>query len=298
MADNTQLSLGTEDGDTYASDDIGGIKHQRVKLSHGADGTAVDVSPAEPLSTMEGQVLLARGAVSGYSVAHRAGRNPDIDTGTPEDVWDTGGIMTWPQTATVVSIVSTSTDDDGAPTTNTGAQTITIEGLDTNFLDLVETVTLNGTSTVTTSGSFIRINRVVVASVGTYHGSNLGVITGTIGGSNMFTIPIGQGQTSMGRWTVAANKFMMIRNIAASVDATKNANVSLKAYLNADDISQPFSGADRVLAEFTSLSGVENVVFDSPVGVLPKADIWFHVPVVASNNTTVTVLFEILIFDL
>lgn len=49
MADNTRLPQGTEDGDIYASDDIGGIKHQRVKLEIGADGVAVDVSAANPL---------------------------------------------------------------------------------------------------------------------------------------------------------------------------------------------------------------------------------------------------------
>ncbi len=50
MADNTILPLGTEDGDTYASDDIGGIKFQRVKLVHGANGTNDgDVASANPL---------------------------------------------------------------------------------------------------------------------------------------------------------------------------------------------------------------------------------------------------------
>jgi len=46
MADNTTLP-GT--GEVYASDDIGGVKHQRVKLSIGADGTAVDASAAAPV---------------------------------------------------------------------------------------------------------------------------------------------------------------------------------------------------------------------------------------------------------
>lgn len=38
MADNTLLNLGSG-GDTIASDDIGGVKYQRVKLIHGADGS-------------------------------------------------------------------------------------------------------------------------------------------------------------------------------------------------------------------------------------------------------------------
>jgi hypothetical protein len=41
VADNTVLNLGTG-GDTMASDDIGGIKWQRVKIGLGADGTAND----------------------------------------------------------------------------------------------------------------------------------------------------------------------------------------------------------------------------------------------------------------
>ena len=48
MADNTELNTGTG-GDTIATDDIGGIKHQRVKVQHGADGSATDVSAASPL---------------------------------------------------------------------------------------------------------------------------------------------------------------------------------------------------------------------------------------------------------
>jgi hypothetical protein len=48
MADNTTLNPGTG-GDLIASDDIGGVKFQRVKPAWGADGTAVDVSQANPL---------------------------------------------------------------------------------------------------------------------------------------------------------------------------------------------------------------------------------------------------------
>lgn len=49
MADNTRLPLGTEDGDIYSSDDIGGVKVQRVKLQIGTDGVATDVSATNPL---------------------------------------------------------------------------------------------------------------------------------------------------------------------------------------------------------------------------------------------------------
>ena len=49
MADNTTLNLGLN-GDVIGSDDIGGVKFQRIKLIHGADGVnAGDVSGANGL---------------------------------------------------------------------------------------------------------------------------------------------------------------------------------------------------------------------------------------------------------
>ena len=43
MSDNTVINLGTG-GDVIASDDISGVKWQRVKITYGVDGTATDVS--------------------------------------------------------------------------------------------------------------------------------------------------------------------------------------------------------------------------------------------------------------
>ncbi len=53
MADNTTLNTGTG-GSVVADDDIGGVKFQRVKLIHGADGVnAGDVSTANGLPTKQ-----------------------------------------------------------------------------------------------------------------------------------------------------------------------------------------------------------------------------------------------------
>lgn len=52
MADNTQLNAGTG-GDIAASDDIGGVKYQRVKATFGVDGVATDVSATNPLPMVE-----------------------------------------------------------------------------------------------------------------------------------------------------------------------------------------------------------------------------------------------------
>jgi hypothetical protein len=52
MADNTP-STPAAGGDVIATDDIGGIKHQRVKVEFGADGSASDVSNSTPLPTFD-----------------------------------------------------------------------------------------------------------------------------------------------------------------------------------------------------------------------------------------------------
>jgi hypothetical protein len=49
MADNTQLNANVTSGDIVATDDIGGVKHQRVKMEYGDDGSATDVSHANPM---------------------------------------------------------------------------------------------------------------------------------------------------------------------------------------------------------------------------------------------------------
>jgi hypothetical protein len=47
MADNVAITAGA--GTTIASDDIGGVQYQRVKITHGLDGTADDANATTPL---------------------------------------------------------------------------------------------------------------------------------------------------------------------------------------------------------------------------------------------------------
>jgi len=60
MADNVGYTPGS--GATVAADDIGGVLHQRIKIGVGADGTATDVSEANPMPVRDdnSQNLLLR----------------------------------------------------------------------------------------------------------------------------------------------------------------------------------------------------------------------------------------------
>jgi hypothetical protein len=81
MADNVPITAGT--GTNIASDDVGGVQYQRVKLAIGADGVAVDASTASPVPTyhVDASVtgtISATDAVLGTYVGDGA-----LKTGTP-----------------------------------------------------------------------------------------------------------------------------------------------------------------------------------------------------------------------
>jgi hypothetical protein len=94
----------------------------------------------------------------------KIGFNPDIRN-AEEDLLPQGGVYTFPATATKMDLVSTDADDDGDPA-DTGARTITIYGLLADYSEASETLTLNGTTPVTTANTYLRINNMRVASAG------------------------------------------------------------------------------------------------------------------------------------
>lgn len=55
MPDNVGYTPGA--GATIAADDVGGALYQRIKVTHGADGVAVDVSPANPLPVTSAEAI-------------------------------------------------------------------------------------------------------------------------------------------------------------------------------------------------------------------------------------------------
>lgn len=90
MADNTQINKKQTCGDFIATDDILGIKHQRVKVQYGGDGTAVDVNAFNglPIEYLErDHDAFGRHRVSNpfdvFEVQHEYNTNPLIWADTP-----------------------------------------------------------------------------------------------------------------------------------------------------------------------------------------------------------------------
>jgi hypothetical protein len=83
VPDNTTIGTGVSPGTTtIASDEIGGVQYQRVKLAVGADGAAVDVSDAAPIPTKD---AATKSAVDGLRSA--MGRQVNaIDPATTDEI--------------------------------------------------------------------------------------------------------------------------------------------------------------------------------------------------------------------
>jgi hypothetical protein len=81
--DNTTLNPGTA-GDVIASDDIGGVKFQRVKLIQGADGTNLgDISPQNPLNVTTPDSTAAGNITAADAVVGTPGEDGIPLAGTP-----------------------------------------------------------------------------------------------------------------------------------------------------------------------------------------------------------------------
>jgi len=114
---------------------------------------------------------LARGQVAGHSVIQVFGYNPDVDT-SEESVWPDGGTVPHPTVASVLKVSSSNASDTSA---GVGARTVHIAGLDSDYNVVSETVTLNGQTAVNTTHSYLYVNSLYVASVGS-SGENVGNI--------------------------------------------------------------------------------------------------------------------------
>ncbi len=120
-------------------------------------------------------VNIALGLVSGTEIRGVFGTS-DIGDGIVNEQAIGDGMTTrypFPSTAAQMTLVSDSALDDSG---STGAELILVRGNITGNVELFELILLDGLTPVTTVNSYLRINSIVVASVGS-GGKNVGTIT-------------------------------------------------------------------------------------------------------------------------
>jgi hypothetical protein len=172
--------------------------------------------------------------ITNHYALHKFGYNGNVGT-SEEIIWTAGDGYTYLTSAEILKVASTDVADTAA---GTGARTILIEGLDENWAEQQETVTLNGTTAVDTTNTFIRVFRGYNITAGTGE-VNAGVITikNNAETNTLAQIEIGIGQTQMAMWTVpAGHKFFLV---AAHASESNNKKVRLRLFTIDRAISNP-----------------------------------------------------------
>ena len=191
---------------------------------------------------------IADGGNTEFEIIHKFGRN--INVGTTAVPIATSGFYQVPTAAVTLEAISSDANDTAA---GTGARIITVLGLDGNFAEIEEDISMNGVSASSaTTNSFIRVFRAFVKESGTYASQTAGSHQGDItirasgGGATYATIDtVGfpRGQTQIAAYTVPAGKEAFVKNIFIHVDSNKSMNVLFFQRAKADDVSSPYPGS-------------------------------------------------------
>ena len=189
-----------------------------------------------------------------------------------ETIWETGGIYEY---LTVASTVSAISDDSGDTVTGTGARTIEIQGLDSNYNTVTEIILTNGTSSGPAStNEFLRIYRALVKTAGST-GTNEGHIDINAGSTTVISIGtkgtgvnkegFGQSQTSV--YTIPAGKTGYITqwSVGSSVY-----NSGVQAFLM---LSEPNDGPIMRTKDIMFLNNYSIKDYKVPLQALEKTDI-------------------------
>ena len=257
---------------------------------------AREVSSISRVGTSEPfELQVARGQVAYHESVYKFGNNAAVANVT-ETIWQQGGLYSYLSAASVLKVSSSSANDTSA---GTGARTVELFGLDGDYNEINEVVTLNGQTAVNSTQSYLRINRMIVRSAGS-GGSNAGIIyagTGTVTAgvpANIYATINGDGtnQTLMALWTVPAGYTGYLMQYDVSNGTTSNTPAVCKLTLVARPLGEVFQSKD--VKSLTTGMHIENTLI-VPVKFAEKTDIEVRaVSSSASVTFDISAAFEII----
>jgi hypothetical protein len=152
------------------------------------------------------ELQVSRGQISWHETRFQFGVNNAVGTSF-ETIWTASSVYAYLSAASVIKVSSANASDTSA---GTGARTVTISGLDANYSEISETVTLSGQTAVNTVNSYLRVFNLQVLTAGS-GGTAVGIIyagTGSVTSGVPATvyaqIEVGYNKSAMAIWTVPA----------------------------------------------------------------------------------------------
>lgn len=220
------------------------------------------------------RISIGLGRSNGLVASAIRGFNPAAGTSF-ETVWGEGGIYSFPESASVMTVSSDSINDTSG---GTGGTSVLIEYLDENYIKNFEVVVLNGTTPVNTVASMLRINAAVTNTVGS-NKTNIGNIyigTGTVTAgkpTNVYEIILtGHGLAKTAVYTIPDGKINA--NLVFTFSSEGNKLTTYK--LNVINVF----GGGEILESFRLEGSTGTTTMESYAGqVLPRTDLRFDTKV-------------------
>jgi len=221
---------------------------------------------------------IARGQIAYHQGIEIFGYSTTVGSSAQGPLWEgltlSGGTYAYPSSAAQLVLVSSSASDNTS-------RSVFIEGLDANYNPITELIALNGTSNVTTTKSFFRINRMSM-----YNSTNTGAITASISSTVYAKINAGVGQTQMSIYTVPAGYSFYLSYVQydASIGFTSS-NYMIAAEYNKFNAGN--NAGQITLTHQSTFVQKQEVPFTIPIEHTEKTDIQFQV--VANTGSPFTV---------
>ena len=207
---------------------------------------------------------IARGFYNNVTPVNIFGFNRTIGISFETVMNDGGGIYTFPASAMTMDLVSSAAD----------TCVVRLVGLDTDWLPISEDITLTGTTPVTSTKSFLRINFCYVVS-----GTQSGNVTVSNSGTTYAYIEAETGYAQAGIYSTGANESLYITSVSF-LSGTVNSN----KYLTGRVYKKTNGSAIMRFWEATWAIGQVNYSVPVPFKIEPKTDFAFEAKSSSSEN--------------
>lgn len=228
-------------------------------------------------------MMVSGGYISDHTFNHKFGAVDGIGNNTTGTVWDIPNQL-YPWTAldtpAIVNVERNDTDDNGI--------TVTVQGLDGDYLEVSEDIVISGANQVGTQ-LFKRVNRAFISGATTNAG-NIDIEAGAAGGTTVARIQEGYGQTLMSMFTVPAGKTAYIHRITATAQDGKDAT----GWMYVREVNGVTSFRIKHTWEFYGDGGQYHYDFAFPLPVSEKSDIDMRVTT-RDKNGRYTIAFDVLL---
>ena len=228
-------------------------------------------------------MMVSGGYISDHTFNHKFGAVDGIGNNTTGTVWDIPNQL-YPWTAldtpAVVNVERNNVGDNGI--------TVTVEGLDGDYLEVSEDIVISGADQVGTQ-LFKRVNRAFISGATTNAG-DIDIEAGAAGGTTVARIQAGLGQTLMAVFTVPAGKTAYIHRITATAQDGKDAT----GWMYVREVNGVTAFRIKHTWEFYGDAGQYHYDFAFPLPVSEKSDIDMRVTT-RDKNGRYTIAFDVLL---